>query len=554
MFAQRFLLASSSQAQSLRGEGAAGFERDTPHSCAEPGPRTKRQLTSTRIKSVYPLGSLPGSQRSLVRNLGPRRTPLASRLSHHCTERRAAAQSRLRSPRLRSSISDTPASEDAFQILRESEVLTQADPPSYFDGLASTEGTVQLPWLEEPELLLGCEADKPGLNVAVLLSGGVDSSVAMRLLQGAGHHCTAFYLQIYVHEDYRNFWAECPWEEDLEFAKAVSEQAGVELKVVPLTKQYWDRVVSHTIGEVRSGRTPNPDILCNSRIKFGAFFDFLEEHHAGEFDRVASGHYARIERPESAASPARLGLCADSRKDQTYFLAKLEQRQLQMALFPLGQLPKPRVRELAAALLLPNRLRKDSQGICFLGKVRFSEFIEAQLGTEEGDIVEHETGVVLGKHRGFWFHTIGQRQGLRLSHGPWYVAAKDVQRNIVYASKDYYNMPTLRNRFQCGEFSWTAAVTGSLASNGGYDCSHVETGWRCKVRHGAHMYTCSIQFEPGGESAEVVIDGDDQGLAAGQYAVFYNEEGYCMGCAIIQSALPGAIKEPHVTDSPPGSS
>jgi tRNA-specific 2-thiouridylase len=186
----------------------------------------------------------------------------------------------------------------------------------------------------------------------MLLSGGVDSSVALNLVAASGHAVTAFYLQIWFQEDFRNFWDACPWEEDLAYARAVCDQARVKLVVIPLTKEYWERVVAHSLAEIKAGRTPNPDVLCNSRIKFGAFLEHIGTKYGGAFDRVASGHYARIHRhngsggggggssggsASQAALPAPL-LCLseDGAKDQTYFLAGLSQAQLRAAMFPLG--------------------------------------------------------------------------------------------------------------------------------------------------------------------------------------------------------------------------
>ncbi|GAB4819907.1 hypothetical protein N2152v2_006953 [Parachlorella kessleri] len=432
-----------------------------------------------------------------------------------------------------------------------------------------------------------CEPGAPRpLRVAVLLSGGVDSSLALHLLKAAGHEVTAFYLQIWFQEDFRNFWDACPWEEDLEYCQQVCQQLGVPLEVVPLTEQYWDRVVSHCIGEIRQGRTPNPDMLCNSRqvtsgadkVKFGAFYEHLEQKHGAAFDRVASGHYARLERPpvsqgagrEEACSqsssstgvfqqspstsasrrsaghsgsssssssnssctssgtsdesmpPVRLALTPDAVKDQTYFLAHLSQRQLARTMFPLGHLTKAQVRRLAAAAELPNKGRKDSQGICFLGKVKFSEFVKEHLGEWPGPFVEEETQEVVGYHKGFWFHTVGQRKGVPLSGGPWYVTRKDPETNAVYLSRQYYDGDKLRNAFTCGSFNWIGG--GPPAQEGGQV--------HCKVRHGPHMYPCSLQMEESGERGWVQLDGNDQGLAAGQYAVFY-QGGYCLGSAVI---------------------
>lgn len=186
---------------------------------------------------------------------------------------------------------------------------------------------------------LSSEPESAPLRVAVLLSGGVDSSLALNCCVAAGHSVTAFYLQIWFQEDFVNSWEACPWEEDLSYATAVAAQAGVPLTVVPLTTQYWDRVVATCVGEISAGRTPNPDVLCNSRVKFGAFLEYLEKEYAGQFDRVASGHYARLQRHSGHASASLAPLltaCADTHKDQTYFLAALSPKQLGRAMFPLG--------------------------------------------------------------------------------------------------------------------------------------------------------------------------------------------------------------------------
>eukprot|EP00192_Tetraselmis_astigmatica_P013635 CAMPEP_0117650430 /NCGR_PEP_ID=MMETSP0804-20121206/1534_1 /TAXON_ID=1074897 /ORGANISM="Tetraselmis astigmatica, Strain CCMP880" /LENGTH=324 /DNA_ID=CAMNT_0005456299 /DNA_START=351 /DNA_END=1322 /DNA_ORIENTATION=+ len=219
-----------------------------------------------------------------------------------------------------------------------------------------------LNWLQDNEGLRdSCEAGKQ-LRVAVLLSGGVDSSLALQLLHAAGHQVKAFYLQIWFQEDFRNFWDACPWEEDLHYAQEVCDTLGVELEVVPLTTAYWDRVVSYLVGAVRRGLTPNPDVLCNSRVKFGAFFEHLEASYAGQFDRIASGHYASLLRPQDTGE-ALLAMTADEVKDQTYFLAQLSQHQVARAIFPLGPLTKLQVRQMASAAGLATQSRKDSQGM-----------------------------------------------------------------------------------------------------------------------------------------------------------------------------------------------
>ncbi|KAG0487259.1 hypothetical protein HPP92_009354 [Vanilla planifolia] len=303
------------------------------------------------------------------------------------------------------------------------------------------------------EPYLGCSMSGRSLKVAVLLSGGVDSSVALRLLHAVGHSCTAFYLKIWFQEDFENFWSECPWDEDLKYAKSVCDQVHVPLEVVHLSDEYWRNVVSHIIEEYRCGRTPNPDVLCNTRIKFGAFLEAIENMG---FDFIASGHYARVDHLLSSGSNGHsvLSLSEDMLKDQTYFLSHLSQFQLRRLLFPLGCISKDKVRYLATLMGLPNNERKDSQGICFLGKVKFSDFVARHIGEMEGILLEAETGDYLGNHRGFWFYTIGQRQGLRLPGGPWYVVEKDVQNNVIFVSRNYFSLDKRRRVFRVGSMKW----------------------------------------------------------------------------------------------------
>ncbi|KAL9247917.1 hypothetical protein vseg_021294 [Gypsophila vaccaria] len=371
---------------------------------------------------------------------------------------------------------------------------------------------------------LSCAMPNQRLKIAVLVSGGVDSSVALRLLHAAGHSCTAFYLKIWFQEDFENFWSECPWEEDLAYVKAVCDQVDVPLEVVHLTDEYWEKVVSYIIEEYRNGRTPNPDVLCNTRIKFGAFMDAISNMG---FDYVASGHYANVVHPsvDDRDQPSTLQLSKDVVKDQTYFLSHLDQSQLKRLIFPLGHIPKDEVRKLAMQFLLPNKDRKDSQGICFLGKIRFSDFVARQIGEMEGVILEAETGDFLGKHRGFWFYTIGQRQGLRLPGGPWYVVEKDTKNNVVFVSRSYYSNDKRRRVFRVGSLKWLSGIPPEILSD-----------LQCKVRHGPNLYSCCLTIESGennnGDIAVVHLSEDDQGLAAGQFAAFY-QQNTCIGSGII---------------------
>ena len=272
------------------------------------------------------------------------------------------------------------------------------------------------------------------MATALLLSGGVDSSVALvRLLEAGEPDVAAFYLKVWLEEELAGF-GDCPWEEDLDYVRRVCDRLGVPLRVVPLQREYRERVVEYALGELRAGRTPSPDVLCNRRIKFAAFLEAIgagvgSGHAAGGIEAVASGHYARrIDTPDGPL----LATAADPVKDQTYFLAQLTRDQLARCRFPLGDLTKREVRRIAAEHDLPTARRPDSQGICFLGEIPFDAFVRAHLGERPGPIRERGSGRTLGEHRGHWFYTVGQRKGLGLSGGPWFVVGKDLESDTVW--------------------------------------------------------------------------------------------------------------------------
>ncbi len=350
------------------------------------------------------------------------------------------------------------------------------------------------------------------MRIAVLLSGGVDSSVALNVLRRRGYEdVTAFYLKIWLEDDVR-FLGNCPWEEDMEFARAVCRQAGAPLEVVSLQREYYDRVVSYALDELKKGRTPSPDIFCNQRIKFG----FFAEHFASGFDRIASGHYAVLRR---AGINTLLARSPDPVKDQTYFLSHQRQDQLRRSMFPIGHLRKEQVRELAYRFDLPNRERKDSQGICFLGKIRYPDFVRYYLGEKEGKVVEQSTGRVLGAHRGVWFYTIGQRQGLGLSNGPWYVGSKETATNTVYVVHGRDMKAASRSVFTVAEPSWITSAPSGIRLV-------------AKIRHGPEITGCTVT--PLAENRyRVELDEPDDGIAPGQFAVFYSGD-VCLGGAVIE--------------------
>jgi tRNA (5-methylaminomethyl-2-thiouridylate)-methyltransferase len=349
------------------------------------------------------------------------------------------------------------------------------------------------------------------MKIAVLLSGGVDSSVALKLLKNAGHEVTAFYLKIWLQDEF-SFLGECPWEEDLNYVREVCKKENVPLEILSLQTEYWESVVTYTISEIKEGRTPNPDIFCNSLIKFGQFYDKIDN----SFEKVASGHYAKVEKLNGKYA---LKISPDPVKDQTYFLSYLNQNQLARAVFPLGDLMKSGVRDLAEKFELPNKNRKDSQGICFLGQIKFNDFIKHHLGELEGNIVDFDTKKILGKHNGYYYYTIGQRSGLGLSGGPWYVVEKNVKENLIYVSKENKSKRE-RNTFLVTNLNWIL------------ESKPEDEILKVKIRHGKFYYDCRIDFE-NENLLNVKLDKKDKGIASGQFAVFYKDN-LCLGGGVIK--------------------
>ena len=343
-------------------------------------------------------------------------------------------------------------------------------------------------------------------KVALLASGGVDSSVAMALLKEEGYEVEAFYLKIWL-EDELALLGDCPWNEDLKYLEEVCKQLDVKLNIVPMQKEYFEKVVSYTINEVKNGRTPNPDVMCNNHIKFGMF---LEKVPKG-FDLVASGHYAQT---QIVNDTVYLKMAPDPLKDQTYFLANLNKDILKRVLFPIGKYSKLQVRQLAEKFNLANKERKDSQGICFLGKLKFNEFLEHYLGKKPGKIIDFDSKEVLGEHNGFYYHTVGQRKGLGLSGGPYYVVDKDITNNIVYVSKNYFDKNKNRNNFQISNLNLFGKALEEVKN------------LKVKIRHGEKLYDCNIKDDI------ISLSESDQGIAKGQFAVFY-EDNLCLGCGVI---------------------
>ena len=347
------------------------------------------------------------------------------------------------------------------------------------------------------------------MHIAVLVSGGVDSAVSLALLKEQGYKLKAYYLKIWL-EDELSYLGSCPWQEDLHYIELICKKFNVPLEVVPLQKEYHETVVSYVLDEIKKGNTPNPDIMCNTFIKFGAFLKAISDN---SYDKIATGHYAQTiyerERVSLVCSP-------DQVKDQTYFLSRLSNQQLDKLIFPIGEFCKEEVRSLACKYDLLNKDRKDSQGICFLGKIRFRQFIAHHVGKKPGNFIEEETGLVIGEHEGFWFYTIGQRQGLGLSGGPWYVVRKSIKENNVFISRNYYSHEKKRDTFMVQNLHWI-----------NYKPSYKEDILEVKLRHGPKREWCTLQYQDN-KIAKVILKKNDQGIASGQFAVFY--KGYqCLG-------------------------
>ena len=349
------------------------------------------------------------------------------------------------------------------------------------------------------------------MNIATLLSGGVDSSVVVHLLKEAGYTPALFYIKIGQNDDEL---LHCTSEEDIEMASLIAHKYGCKLEVVDLHNDYWENVVSYTIDKVKQGLTPNPDVMCNKLIKFGVF----EERVGKYFDKTATGHYAST---IQLAGKTYLSTAKDPVKDQTDFLAQINHLQVSKLLFPVGNLMKDEVRDIALKAGLPSAKRHDSQGICFLGKVNYNDFIRRYLGEKQGPIVEFETGRIMGQHNGYWFQTVGQRKGLGLSGGPWYVVKKDIEANIIYASKGYDVETQYGDRFTMRNFHFITddvwqGITGDI------DVTF-------KIRHTPDFTTGIIRHTADG-NYHVISDEKLQGIAPGQFGVIYDaERKICIG-------------------------
>ncbi len=358
----------------------------------------------------------------------------------------------------------------------------------------------------------------PPARVIVGLSGGVDSAVAAHLLLEQGYAVEALFMKNWEEDDRAGY---CAAAEDLGDAQAVAERLGIRLHTVNFATEYWDRVFAEFLSEYQALRTPNPDVLCNREIKFTAFLDHALSLGA---DAIATGHYARIMQD---AEGYHLRLCADTEKDQTYFLHLLDQAQLARAIFPLHDLTKPEVRAIATRLGLRNAAKKDSTGICFIGERRFREFLATYLPPTPGSI-ETPDGMRLGEHQGLAYYTIGQRQGLGIGgianarESAWYVAAKDQARNALILVQDSQHPLLMSDGLDGLCPHW---IAGRAPAQFPFQC-------QARLRHRQLLQDCEI-FSIGDVGCRVSFRLQQRAVTPGQSMVFYHD-GECLGGAVIE--------------------
>jgi len=347
------------------------------------------------------------------------------------------------------------------------------------------------------------------MKVFVGMSGGVDSSVSVALLKRAGHEVTGVFIKVWQPD-----WMECTWREDRLDAMRVAARLGIRFETLDLEKEYKKEVVDYMISEYEAGRTPNPDVMCNRHVKFGAFYDWARARGA---DFVATGHYARTEN-------GRLMAGVDEGKDQSYFLWTLTPEKLRHVMFPIGAMKKSEVRALARKFGLRVADKKDSQGLCFIGKVDIKEFLSHYIEPKSGKVLD-EKGKTIGKHDGTVFLTLGERHGFTITEKspndtPYYIVGKDIQTNTITVS---HKSPTgalsfAKNEFTINGTNWIGEVP------------QIGKKYLARVRHLGELLSCKVE-KISVDKATIIFD-DSVIVAAGQSLVIYNTA-QCLGGGVI---------------------
>ena len=371
-------------------------------------------------------------------------------------------------------------------------------------------------------------------TVYVGLSGGVDSSVAALLLREQGYKVTGVYMKNWS-QDLPGM--PCPWRDDYQDAKRVAVQLGIDFKMYDFEKVYRHRVVEHMIEQYRAGRTPNPDIMCNQEIKFKLFLETALKDGA---DYIATGHYARVFYTLSSqlsAKSSRLGgvrllMAHDASKDQTYFLYRITRKALARTLFPLGELTKSEVRTLAKEHNLVTADKKESMGICFVGKVGIKDFLSQFVKTKPGKIVNQQ-GRIIGEHDGAIFYTIGQRHGLDVGGGlPYYVVGKDMKKNEVYVTTDLQDEKLWSREIKLTDIHWINKPPVRSRELRISNSEDKPSSLSVRMRHRAKLIPVKILDLLSNTQARVELDEEVKALTPGQSAVFYSAE-ECLGGGIV---------------------
>ncbi|MDQ0156064.1 tRNA 2-thiouridine(34) synthase MnmA [Robertmurraya andreesenii] len=350
--------------------------------------------------------------------------------------------------------------------------------------------------------------DPKDTRVVVGMSGGVDSSVAALLLKQQGYDVIGIFMKNWDDTDENGV---CTATEDYDDVIRVCNQIGIPYYAVNFEKQYWDKVFTYFLDEYKAGRTPNPDVMCNKEIKFKAFLEHAVSLGA---DYLATGHYARVEERDGEVKMLR---GVDENKDQTYFLNQLTQDQLEKVMFPIGDIEKSKVREIAKEANLATATKKDSTGICFIGERNFKEFLSNYLPAQPGNM-ETFDGEVMGKHDGLMYYTIGQRHGLGIGGAgdPWFVIGKDLERNVLYVGQNFHNDMLYSDSITAVNVSWVSNKEKPET----FDCT-------AKFRYRQPDNKVTVHLLEDGK-AKVIFHEPIRAVTPGQAVVFYNGD-ECLG-------------------------